>query len=32
MRLFLEKPCEKTENDTKQAEPGTILDRKTLER
>lgn len=32
MRLFLEKPCEKTENDTKQAEPGTILDRKASER
>lgn len=30
MRLFLEKPCEKTGNDTKQAEPSTILDRKDL--
>lgn len=32
MRLFLEMPCEKTENDIKQAEPGTFLDGKDLEK
>lgn len=32
MRLSLEKPGEMTENDTKQAVPGTILDGKTSER